>query len=109
MPATAEIVARSYSAMPLAEITSTEHSIQRLVCVMHCQRRASSVRICLRHRLSHSGRAGFAAPGLSHPVCLEAPPEPIVPMRFDCPRAVSDGEQGKTINQFMSALVTNYL
>jgi PRTRC genetic system protein C len=50
-----------------------------------------------------------ALPSLQRPDLLEAPPVALVPVRLDCARAVSEGEQGKTINQFMSALVTSYL
>jgi hypothetical protein len=49
------------------------------------------------------------APSLQRPDLLEAPPEPLPPVRLDCARAVSEGEQRRTINQFMAALVSSYL
>ena len=50
------------------------------------------------------------APSLQRPDLLEAQPEqPRVRMGLDCARAVSEGEQSRTINQFIAALVSSYL
>lgn len=49
------------------------------------------------------------APSLQRPDLLTAPPEPTRDLPLDCARAVSEGEQSRTINQVMAALVATYL
>jgi hypothetical protein len=49
------------------------------------------------------------APSLQRPDLLTAAPAPVGRPRRDCARAVNDGEQGRTINQVMAALVAAYV
>ncbi len=49
------------------------------------------------------------APSLQRPDLLTAPPAPVARPRRDCARDVADGEQGRTINQMMAALVAAYV
>jgi hypothetical protein len=49
------------------------------------------------------------APSLQRPDLLASPPEPVLRPRRDCAVAVAEGDQGKTINQMMAALLAAYV
>lgn len=65
----------------------------------------------LRHAFDPASDLCYAlpAPSFQRPDLLVAPPEPVAHEPRDCARAVSDGEQGRTINQLMAALTAAYV
>src|SRR5205823_380003 len=53
--------------------------------------------------------SALPAPSLQRPDLLEAPPAPAPPHDPTCAEAVDRGDQSRTINQLMAAVISSYV